>query len=175
MKNPSKKASILKVGDHAPDFTLSSHSEGGLNLKWYEGRQNVVLAFYPGDWTPACSSQIPGYEEKSAKFLRCNCQVLGLSVDSIASHKAWAQSLGGISFPLLSDFWPHGQVSQKFGVLNEKGFSDRTVFLIDTDGIIRFIGRYDYETVPDIEELFHQIEKLDKESTTAHRQKSFPG
>ncbi len=175
MKGQSKKTSGLKVGDHASDFSLPSHTEGELNLKWYEGRQNVVLAFYPGDWTPACSSQIPGYEEKSAKFLQYNCQVLGISVDSIASHKAWAASLGGISFPLMADYWPHGEVSQKYGVLNEKGFADRTVFLIDVNGTIRFIGRYDYETVPDIEELFRQIERLEKESTSAHQSKSFPG
>jgi peroxiredoxin len=175
MKKPSHKDIVLKVGDHAPDFSLPSHNEGELNLKWYQERQNVVLAFYPGDWTPACSSQIPGYEEKSAKFLRYNCQVLGISVDSIASHKAWAASLGGVSFPLMSDYWPHGAVSQKYGVLNDRGYADRTVFLIDTNGIIRFIGRYDYETIPDIEDLFRQIEKLDKESTTAHRAKSFPG
>jgi len=174
MKKPSSNVKELKVGDRAPDFTLPTHSEGELNLKWYEGRQNVVLAFYPGDWTPACSSQIPGYEEKSAKFLRYNCQVLGISVDSLASHKAWSASLGGISFPLMSDFWPQGEVSQKYGVLSEKGFANRTVFLIDVNGIIRFIGRYDYETVPDINDLFRQIEKLESESTTAHKSKSFP-
>lgn len=174
MKKPSAKNKELKVGENAPDFSLPTHSEGELNLKWYEGRQNVVLAFYPGDWTPACSSQIPGYEEKSAKFLRYNCQVLGVSVDSIASHKAWAASLGGISFPLMSDFWPHGEVAQKYGVLSEKGFANRTVFLIDVNGIIRFIGCYDYETVPDISDLFRQIEKLETESTTAHKSKSFP-
>ncbi len=175
LKNQSKKAAGLKVGDLAPDFTLSSHSEGELNLKWYKGRQNVVLAFYPGDWTPICSAQIPGYDEKSANFLKYNCQVLAISVDSVASHKAWAQSLGGISFPLMADFWPHGEVAQKYGVLNQKGFADRTVFLIDTGGLIRFIGRYDYTQMADIEELFRQIEKLDKESTTAYRLKSFPG
>ena len=175
MKKPSQKDIVLKIGDNAPDFSLPSHNEGELNLKWYEERQNVVLAFYPGDWTPACSSQIPGYEEKSAKFLRYNCQVLGVSVDSIASHKAWAASLGGISFPLMSDFWPHGEVAHKYGVLSEKGFADRTVFLIDTNGIIRFIGRYEYAQIPDIEELFRQIDKLEKETTTAHRSKSFPG
>ncbi|MGH8015649.1 MAG: redoxin domain-containing protein [Candidatus Zixiibacteriota bacterium] len=175
MKKSSKKENLLKVGDHAPDFTLPSHNEGELNLKWYEERQNVVLAFYPGDWTPACSSQIPGYEEKSAKFLRYNCQVLGISVDSTPSHKAWAASLGGISFPLLSDYWPHGQVTQQYGVFSERGFAERTVFLIDINGIIRFIGRYDYEKVPDIDELFRQIEKLDSESTTAFKSKSFPG
>ena len=175
MKKASIKSKVLKVGDFAPDFTLPSHSEGELNLKWYQGRMNVVLAFYPGDWTPACSSQIPGYEEQSAKFLRFNCQVLGVSVDSIASHKAWAASLGGISFPLLSDYWPHGEIAQNYGLLNESGFAERTVFLIDINGIIRFIGRYGYENVPDISELFKHIEALEKESTTAFKSKSFPG
>ena len=175
MKKTTKKQIVLKVGDFAPDFTIPSHSEGELNLKWYRERSNVVLAFYPGDWTPACSSQIPGYEEKSAKFLRYNCQVLGISVDSIPSHKAWAASLGGISFPLLSDYWQHGQISELYGVLSERGFAERTVFLIDINGVIRFIGRYDYDKVPDVDELFRQIEKLDTENTTAFKSKSFPG
>lgn len=174
MKKLSLKNEGLKVGDHAPDFTLPSHSEGELNLKWYRERMNVVLAFYPGDWTPACSSQIPGYEEQSAKFLRFNCQVLGVSVDSIASHKAWAASLGGISFPLLSDYWPHGQIAQLYGVLSDRGFAERTVFLIDINGIIRFIGRYDYDKIPDINELFRHIEKLESDSTTAFKPKGFP-
>jgi len=174
MKKSVIKNKILKVGDIAPDFSLPSHSEGELNLKWYRERSNVVLAFYPGDWTPACSSQIPGYEEQSAKFLRYNCQVLGVSVDSIASHKAWAPSLGGISFPLLSDYWPHGQISQAYGVLSERGFANRTVFLIDINGVIRFIGRYDYDKVPDINDLFQNIDKLEKEATVGHKSKSFP-
>jgi peroxiredoxin len=175
MKKPIYPSNELKAGDPAPDFTLPSHSEGELNLKWYRDRMNVVLAFYPGDWTPACSSQIPGYEEQSAKFFRYNCQVLGISVDSVASHKAWAASLGGVSFPLLSDYWPHGQVCERYGVLSSRGFAERTVFLIDINGIIRFIGRYDYNKVPDINELFRNIDSLDKESTVAFKSKTFPG
>lgn len=160
MKQPSNQVLNLQVGDAAPDFTLPTHNEGELHLGWYKGRHNVALAFYPGDWTPACSAQIPGYEKAIEAFNKLNCQLLGISVDSLASHIAWAKSLGGLSFPLMSDFWPHGAVAQKFGVLNDKGFADRTVFLIDVNGIIRFIGRYDYAQVPDSTELLEKLVEI---------------
>jgi peroxiredoxin len=144
----------------APDFTLGTHNEGELNLSWYRGRHNILLAFYPGDWTPACSAQIPSYQENFEFINRHNCQVFCVSVDSLACHAAWAKSLGGLSFPLMSDFWPHGGVARKYGVLDDNGFARRTVFLIDMAGTIRFIGRYDYAQVPDNRELFDKLEEI---------------
>ena len=102
----------LKVGDVAPDFTLPTHNEGRLNLHWYRGRKNVVLAFYPGDWTPVCTAQIPEFQSLLEKFNDQSTQVLGISVDSVPCHVAWAKSLGGISFPLMADYYPHGEVAQ---------------------------------------------------------------
>lgn len=87
-------------------------------------------------------------------------QVLGVSVDSVPSHQAWAESLGGIDFPLLSDFWPHGEVARKFGVLNEDGFTERVVFVIDKQGIIRFAKQYPIDDTPDNTELFEIISNL---------------
>ena len=87
----------LKVGDPAPDFTLPSHNEGELNLAWYQGRRNVVLAFYPADWTPVCANQIPGYQAVLDKFEQCDAQLLAISVDSIPCHRAWAKSLRSIT------------------------------------------------------------------------------
>lgn len=150
----------LTINDRAPDFTLPTHNEGELNLGWYQGRKNVVLAFYPGDWTPICSSQIPGYQKIIQRFDEFDCKLLGISTDSVPSHIAWAKSLGGLSFPLMADFYPHGEVAQKYGVLNERGYPNRTVFLIDKQGIIRFIDHVDFKKVPDNAILFEELAKL---------------
>lgn len=160
MNETSENNRKLQVGDQAPDFTLLTHNEGELNLGWYRGRHNVVLVFYPGDWTPACSVQVPGYQENIGFFNDCNCQLLCVSVDSIPCHIAWARSCGDFSFPLMSDYFPHGQVCEKYGVLSSKGYAERSVFLIDINGIIRFIERYDLEKIPETTGLFEQMVKL---------------
>jgi peroxiredoxin len=155
-----KKGAMLTVNDPAPDFTLLSHSEGELNLAWYQGRRNVVLAFYPGDWTPVCATQIPGYQEVIDRFDEYDCQLLCVSVDSVPCHKAWARSLGGLSFPLMSDFYPHGEVARKYGVLTERGYAARAVFVIDKKGIIRYIEQVDLTRVPDNDRLFEELARL---------------
>lgn len=150
----------LAVGDAAPDFTLPTHNEGSLNLGWYRSRKNVVLAFYPADWTPVCATQIPGYQQIIDEFEKYDCQLLGVSVDSVPSHMAWAKSMGGLSFPLMSDFWPHGEVARTFGVLTDRGFAERAVFLIDKAGIIRYIEIVDPAVLPDTNKLFAALKAL---------------
>ena len=150
----------LEFGDPAPDFTLNTHNEGELNLAWYQGRKNVVLAFYPADWTPVCATQVPSYQQVHNQFEELDCQLLCLSVDSIPCHIAWAKSMGGLSFPLMSDFYPHGEVADKYGVLTRKGYTERVVFLIDKKGIIRWIQRVHPAELPDNDELFRQIKAL---------------
>lgn len=152
----------LKIGDSAPDFSLETHNEGELNLKWYQGRKNVVLAFYPGDFTMVCSNQIPAYNKMLNELENLDCQLFAISVDSIACHKAWAKSLGGINFPLMSDYFPHGEVASKYGVLNSRGYADRTVFLIDKNGIIQFIDSLDFNILPDNDKLCKELANLQK-------------
>lgn len=151
----------LKVNDPAPDFTLPTHNEGELNLAWYQGRKNVVLAFYPGDWTPVCATQIPEYQKFLDRFEQFDCQLLCVSVDSVPCHKAWARSLGGLSFPLMSDFFPHGEVAQKYGLLTDRGYASRAVFLIDKQGRIRYIERVDLARLPDNDRLFEELARLE--------------
>ncbi|MEW5795359.1 MAG: redoxin domain-containing protein [Candidatus Zixiibacteriota bacterium] len=151
---------VPRVGDPAPDFTLRTHNEGDLNLAWYQGRKNVILAFYPGDWTSVCSTQIPGFRPLMDFLEDHECQLLGISVDSIASHLAWARSLGGLPFPLMSDYYPHGAVAQKYGVLAEKGYAERAVFLIDKQGIIRYFEQVPPANIPDNGKLQAAIEAL---------------
>lgn len=95
------------------------------------------------------------------RFERVNTQVLGISVDSKDSLKAWAESLGGITYPLLSDFWPHGAVAQKFGVLRSDGASERAIFIIDRSGIICYVDVHDIEDQPDNELLFRELAALE--------------
>lgn len=160
----TKNAKVqLKVGDPAPDFTLPTHNEGELNLAWYQGRKNVVLAFYPGDWTPVCSNQIPGYQMVIERLMELDCQLLGISVDSVPCHRAWAKSLGGLSYPLMSDFYPHGRVAKLYGILTEKGYSERVVYLIDKKGIIRWIDHVELAKTPDNDALIAQLELLQNE------------
>ena len=96
-------------------------------------------------------------------------QVLGLSVDSDASLKAWAESLGGITFPLLSDFYPHGRVAQMYDVLRPEGYSERAIYVIDRQGIIRYVDVHDIDTQPDNDELLKVIAEIDPGVAAAYR------
>jgi alkyl hydroperoxide reductase subunit AhpC len=103
---------------------------------------------------------MPSYEDDLSKFEEYDTQVLGISVDSIPSHEAWQKSIGGISYPLLSDFYPHGAVAEKYGVLRNEGYSERALFIIDKEGIVRFIDVHPIGEQPDNEELFEVLRKL---------------
>ena len=150
----------LPVGLKAPDFTLNDASDKPLSLSQFHGK-NVVLVFYPLDWSPACSDQLSLYQSELAEFEKYNAQVVAISVDSIYSHGAWA-AVRGITFPLLSDFNPKGAVATRYHVLrNRNGFSDRALFVIDSEGIIRFrFVSPELPKIPDIYELFEQLKTL---------------
>jgi glutaredoxin len=95
------------------------------------------------------------------KFEGYNTQVLGISVDHVPCLKAWAESLGGISFPLLSDFWPHGAVAQMYGVFRDDGRSERALFVVDKEGIVRYVDVHDIDDQPDNEEIFKVLRQLE--------------
>lgn len=103
---------------------------------------------------------MPSYEADLSRFEGHDTQVLGISVDSVPSNAAWAQSLGGLSYPLLSDFWPHGQVSERYGVLRDDGVSERALFIIDQEGVVRFIDVHPIDRQPDNAELFEILRQL---------------
>jgi glutaredoxin len=96
-----------------------------------------------------------------------DAQVLGVSVDSVPCLQAWAESLGGIDFPLLSDFWPHGGVAEQYGVLRSEGKSQRALFVIDKEGIIRYLDIHDIDDQPDNEVLFAELRRIDPEAVTS--------
>ncbi|KUO96316.1 alkyl hydroperoxide reductase [Ferroacidibacillus organovorans] len=103
---------------------------------------------------------MPSYEDDLSRFEEYNTQVLGISVDSIPSHEAWQKSIGGISYPLCSDFYPHGAVAEKFGVLRSEGFNERALFVIDKEGVVRFIDVHPIDKQPDNEVIFDVLRQL---------------
>lgn len=103
---------------------------------------------------------MPSYEDDLERFEEHNAQVLGISVDSIPSHDAWQKSIGGISYPLCSDFYPHGAVAESYGVLRPEGMTERALFVIDRDGVVRFIDVHPIDKQPDNEEIFDVLRTL---------------
>jgi len=107
---------------------------------------------------------MPSYEEVLPAFEGYNTQVLGISVDHVPCLKAWAESLEGISYPLLSDFWPHGQVAQRYGVFrHQDGRSERALFVVDKEGIVRYVDVHDIDDQPDNAEVFRILRELEPE------------
>jgi peroxiredoxin len=125
----------LPAGTEAPDFTLPATLGKKVQLSSLRGRP-VILTFYPADFSPVCSDQMALYNEVLPEFEKFNAQILGISVDGIWSHLAFAKERN-LRFPLLADFEPKGAVSRLFGVYIEKvGISDRALFVIDKAGTI---------------------------------------
>ena len=131
-------ATHLKVGDKAPDFMLKSHLDTDVKLSDFAGKKPVILVFYPLDFSPVCSVQIPDYQANYAEFKKLGVEIIGVSRDSLYAHKAWSKELGGVDFPLLSDVT--NDVARKYGVhMADKGINGRAIFVIDKQGVIRRI------------------------------------
>ena len=154
------RTQTLKVGDKAPDFTLADQNNNKVTLSSFQGKKNVVLVFHPLAFTSVCAVQMPGYSKERQSFEGVDTQVLGISVDSAAAHKAWAEHLGGIDYPLLADFFPHGEVAKKYGILRPEGFSERATFVIDKKGVIRHIEVHEIGKVPDRVKLIDFLKSL---------------
>ena len=128
---------ILPAGVQAPPFTLRSTPNQSFSLSDFRGRP-VVLAFYPADWSPVCGDQMALYNEMLPEFERYGAQLLGTSVDGVWCHAAFAKDRK-LRFPLLADFEPKGEVARRYGVYRTgDGFTERALFVIDGDGIIRW-------------------------------------
>jgi peroxiredoxin len=129
--------SILAAGTTAPPFTLKSTPDQSLSLSDFTGR-NVVLAFYPADWSPVCGDQLALYNELLPEFGRLNSQLLGISVDGAWCHAALAKDRH-YHFPLLADFEPKGAVARAYGAYHAaEGVAERALFVIDGAGVIRW-------------------------------------
>ena len=151
---------LLKVGEIAPDFVLKDQEGKEFKLSQFRGKR-MLLSFHPLAWTGVCAKQMESLEENADTFASLNTVPTGLSVDSVPTKKAWAEDLGIRKVRLLSDFWPHGQVAQLYGIFKEDtGFSQRTNVIVDETGKIVFFKGYEISQLPDIQEVIGVIKGL---------------
>ena len=130
-------ANPLPPGTPAPDFSLHSTPDQAVSVSEFRGRL-VILAFYPADWSPVCSDQMALYNELLDEFTRFDAELLGISVDGIWCHLAFAHDRK-LHFPLLSDFEPKGEIARRYGVYRDHdGTSERALFVIDREGVVRW-------------------------------------
>lgn len=159
MERPAE-STPLPVGTPAPDFELPDASARLVRLSDYRTRP-VVLAFYPLDWSPGCSQQLDLYQQDLGEFEARGAKLLAISVDSLYSHGAWA-AVRGITFPLLADFHPKGDVARRYQVFRESdGFAERALYVLDGGGVIRYAQVSPFvHHIPDIYELFAALDSL---------------
>lgn len=162
MLKPIDSTLKVKIGEPAPDFTLPSVSGNKITLSHYRGKKNVMISFVPAAWTPVCSDQWPGYNIVKDMFDQNDAVLLGITVDNIPTLHAWTKQMGKLWFPVLSDFWPHGAVASKYGVLRSSGVSERALIFIDKKGIIRDIKVNDINERPDLEYCAINLEMMHK-------------
>lgn len=154
--------SVLKVaeGDMAPDFTLPSVGGEKITLSGFRGRKHVMLSFVPAAWTPVCSDQWPGYVIARPLFEQYDAVILGITVDNLPTLFAWTRQMGDIWFPVLSDFWPHGQVADRYGVLRGDGTAERALIFIDKSGKIRKIHVGDINERPKLDLIVTALKEM---------------
>lgn len=154
----------VEVGDLAPVFSLPSLTKGTLSLDQYRGTHNVVISFVPAAWTPVCSDQWPGYNIARDIFARYDAILLGITVDNLPTLSAWTRQMGDLWFPVLSDFWPHGETARRFGVLRGDGTAERALFIIDKAGIIRYISVSDINQRPSLKDLVDALKAIHQDT-----------
>jgi len=147
----------IKVGDAAPDWTLSGTENANITLSSFKGTKNVVLLFYPLDFSPVCSLQLPTYQARKTEFDDRDTAIFGISTDSKWSHKAFSEQLG-LEFPLLSDY--ERKVSDAYGVLRPEGYTNRAVFVVDKTGTVRYIDITSPGEQPDQAEVLKVLETI---------------
>jgi alkyl hydroperoxide reductase subunit AhpC len=149
------------VGDTAPDFELPALIAGvrqPLRLSAYREQKHVVLAFYPYNWQKVSATQLVSYQAQRPRVLASNAEIVTITVDSIMNTTAWEREIGPFDFPMCSDFWPHGEVSERYGFLRKSGedagSSERAVVIVDRVGKVAFRKSYSEGQVATLEEVF---------------------
>jgi peroxiredoxin len=157
---------ILQPGMPAPDFGLPTTPDQRISLRDFRGRR-AILAFYPADWSPVCGDQMVLYNEVLQEFKRHNAELLGCSVDGVWCHIAFAKQ-NRFGFPLLADFEPKGEVARGYGVYRDhEGISERALFVIDEQGIIRWSYLSPIGVNPGAEGILAALEELDSRQAPA--------
>src|SRR5580700_2928371 len=148
------------IGAPAPEFTLKDQDQKDVSLASFRGKKRVVLIFYPLDWSPVCTKEHICLVNDMKRFDQLDAQVLGVSVDSEWSHKAYAEKMS-IHYPLLADFQPRGAMAEKYGVyLADKGITGRSIVIVGKDGKIAWFKNYDIPTVPDLKEVAAALQQV---------------
>jgi peroxiredoxin len=156
----SDSSRLAPIGAPAPDFKLNSTPDQTVGLAEFRGRP-VVLVFYPADWSPVCGDQIALYNEMWREFEEYKAQLLGISVDGVWSHRAFAEARK-LRFPLLADFEPKGDVSRRYGAYRDgDGFSERALFVIDAGGVVRWNYLSPVGVNPGADGIFEALESLE--------------
>src|ERR1700674_5963750 len=164
-KSVEDRAAPLPPGTKAPDFDLPSTPDQTVSLTEFRG-QPVILAFYPSDWSPVCSDQMALYQEVLPEFQKFNAELLGISVDGVWSHLAFAKDRN-LHFPLLADFEPKGKVARTYHVYRAKeGTSERALFVIDAEGIVRWSYVSPVGVNPGADGILRALESLGKDESS---------
>lgn len=147
----------IKLGDLIPDFVLKDQHGNKVKLTDFKGKK-VLLSFHPLAWTSICAKQMKSLESNFNIFSKNNAIALGINVDPVPSKKAWADELGIKNTRLLSDFWPHGEYSEKLGIFRSKdGFSERANIVLDQNHTMIFKKIYEIKQLPDIKEIIRML------------------
>jgi peroxiredoxin (alkyl hydroperoxide reductase subunit C) len=162
----AERATPLEPGSLAPDFELQSTPSQVVRLSELRGRP-VVLVFYPEDWSPVCSDQLALYQELLPEFRKYDAELIGVSVDSVWSHLAFAKDRN-LRFPLLADFEPKGEVARVYGVYRAAdGTSERALYVIDADGVVRWSYVSPVGINPGAEGILRALEALEDHRETS--------
>jgi peroxiredoxin len=157
--NEAPAQGSLQPGTPAPDFSLARAPGATQRLSELRGRP-VILVFYPADWSPVCGDEVALFNEVLPEFQRHNAEVLGISVDGVWCHQAFAKARN-LRFPLLADFEPKGAVSRAYGAYRAReGFSERALFLVDPEGVIRWSYVSPVDVNPGVDGVLAALEAL---------------
>jgi peroxiredoxin len=149
-----------RIGETAKDFALKDQNGKEFRLSQFKGKR-VLLSFHPMAWTDVCAKQMKSLEDNKEALDALNTVALGMSIDTIPSKKAWAESLGIKNTSLLSDFWPHGEVAKLYGIFRDRGgTSERANIVVDENQKIAFFKVYDIPQLPDMNEIIDFIKSL---------------
>jgi peroxiredoxin len=155
-----ESAGPLPPGTRAPDFELPAGPDRTVSLAELRGKP-VILAFYPADWSPVCSDQMALYQEVLPEFQRFNAELLGISVDGVWCHLAFAEQRN-LRFPLLADFEPKGEMARLYRVYRaEDGTAERALYVIDADGIVRWSYVSPVDVNPGADGILRALESLE--------------
>ena len=153
-------ANVLPPGTPAPDFTLHTTPDQTISLSELKGRP-VILAFYPADWSPVCGDQMALYNEVLSEFRKHRAELLGISVDGVWCHAAFAKDRN-LHFPLLADFEPKGAVAKLYGAYRPEGVTERALFVLDKEGVIRWSYCSPVGVNPGADGILEALETLEK-------------